>query len=72
MTLLLKSPGGFSDSESIPGKGAEVGGDFQLTVGMLSIVVGGQGQQADFSGGGGGGSFVHPVNEVDPENRTGS
>lgn len=57
--------GGFSDSESIPGKGAEVGGDFQLTAGeMLSIVAGGQGQQANFSGGGGGGSFVYPANAL--------
>jgi hypothetical protein len=57
--------GGFSDSVSIPGKGAEVGGDFQLTAGeMLSIVAGGQGQQANFSGGGGGGSFVYPANAL--------
>jgi hypothetical protein len=42
--------GGFTDSVSIPGKGAEVGGDFQLTAGeMLSIVAGGQGQQANFA-----------------------
>jgi hypothetical protein len=54
--------GGFSDSESVPGKGAEVGGEFQLTAGeMLSIVAGGQGQQANFSGGGSGGSFVYPA-----------
>jgi PEP-CTERM motif len=41
------------------GKGAEIGGDFDLTAGeVLDIYVGGVGGSANFGGGGGGGSFV--------------
>src|ERR1700748_3085078 len=57
-----------SKSPGIGGKGAEIGGDFQLTKGeTLSIIVGTVGQLsvthagAGGGGGGGGGSFVYLV-----------